>query len=199
MEIIDIKAGALETNCYIVAQGQDAVVIDPGADAEKIIAGISARDLTIHYILLTHGHWDHKGALNEMIDTYQRPVLLHSREAAFIKLPPPDCSPLTGTGKYRLLDGGETITAGALTFRVLPTPGHTPGGVCFLFDSHCITGDTLFNDGIGRSDFEGGDYDTLIQSIKTHLLTLPDSTSIHPGHGPSSTIGRERRYFSDNK
>lgn len=200
MTVETVVVGYLETNCYILTgdSSADALIIDPGANLSRIVGFVEKRGLKPVRILITHGHNDHIGALNGVLHKYEIPVFINEKEADFIHIPPserrrytPDVS---GPGIYMLRDGDE-ITFGSVRLKALDTPGHTPGGMCYLADGVCFTGDTLFNDGVGRTDFDGGDYDSLMKSIRTKLLVLGDSTVIHPGHGPSSTIGTERRYF----
>ena len=199
MLIRTVVVGFLETNCYLISEKEtgDAVVVDPGGDPEKIFSAIRTKNLNIKYIILTHGHHDHIGALHELRDKFRVPILLHRVEADFMNVPQKERGPFSaGNGDiFLVLEEGDEIPVGGGKLKVLHTPGHTPGGACFLNGKVCVTGDTLFCDGVGRTDFEGGSADALMSSIRDKLLVLPDDTKIFPGHGPSSTIGRERRYF----
>ncbi len=190
----------IDTNCYLVydRSGGAGVIIDPGDEAERIIAETRRSGFAPRAVLLTHGHGDHIGAVAEVVGQLGIPVyagkgeeqLLNSAEANFsaqIGLPV-TCPPCE-----RLLDDGETVSFGDLTFTVLRTPGHSPGGVCYISGRTLFCGDTLFCGSVGRSDFPGCSHQRLIDSITEKLLTLPDDTICYPGHGPTTTIGRERR------
>lgn len=199
MFIRTVVVGFLETNCYLVSAGEsgDAAVVDPGADAPKIMVALEQKNLTPRAILLTHGHYDHTGAIKELVEKFNIPILLHEKEADFMSISEAERARYGEDGgkKYQLLQDGDIIKIGDLELKTIATPGHTPGGVCFLSGSSCVTGDTLFQDGVGRSDFPGGDERVLQQSIREKLMTLPDDTRIFPGHGDASTIGIERKYF----
>jgi len=199
--ILDVLlVGPLGVNCYILGDEhtRQAVVIDPGGNPREILKTIEKRALKVIAIVNTHAHFDHVLALTEVRAATGAPFLLHAGEAQILasaqmsgamfgmamrQPAPPD----------RLLNDGDTIPVGALTLKVLHTPGHTPGGICLLFDNRVIVGDTLFQSGIGRTDFPGGDYATLMTSIRDKLLTLPDETIVYPGHGAATTIGEERQ------
>ncbi|HOC92960.1 MAG TPA: MBL fold metallo-hydrolase [bacterium] len=199
MDVYTIVVGFLETNCYVATNGGgDAVIIDPGANPDRILEFISKRSLRVSRVLLTHGHNDHIGGIESIMRALNPQVLLQEKEADFIGLPPAGrrrFDPADAAPGFALLKDGDEIPLGDIRIKAFHTPGHTPGGACFLADSVCFTGDTLFNDGVGRTDFEGGSHKSIIQSIKSKLLSLDDDVKIYPGHGPSSTIGRERRYF----
>jgi hydroxyacylglutathione hydrolase len=190
----------LQTNCYLAVSGTDAVVIDPGAQGGKILKSIDNMHLRVSYIILTHGHFDHTRGLKEVRGTLQVPILVHEKEADFMKLKTSErarFAPGLDSPAYLTLEDGDEIVFGASRLKTLATPGHTPGGASFLAvgENICFTGDTLFNDGVGRTDFPGGNARTLADSIRAKLMSLPDETKIYPGHGPSSTIGIERKYF----
>jgi len=201
MIVRTLALGPAQTNCYLVGAGaaREAVVIDPGWNADVILSEARSTELTIKAILLTHGHFDHIGAVADMKDALRVPVIAHAREIDLLKAkggaglfgfiiraaPPPD----------RLVAHGETIAIGALQFEVRYVPGHTRGHVAFVEHESrsAFVGDVLFAGSIGRTDLPGGDYDTLIASITDQLLTLPDDFKVYPGHGPPTTIGLERR------
>jgi glyoxylase-like metal-dependent hydrolase (beta-lactamase superfamily II) len=175
------------------------MIIDPGDEAGGILKSVQDLELGIKLIVLTHGHLDHIGALKEVKEATGAEVAIHSDDAkplqghyqslgAMFGLSYPAPSP-----PDRLLEDGDSLDIGDLQFAVLHTPGHSPGGICLSGQGVVFTGDTLFNQGIGRTDLPGGDYDQLMNSIHTRLMTLPDSTSVYPGHGPQSTIGAERQ------
>lgn len=198
--ILDVLlVGPLGVNCYILGDEhtRQAVVIDPGGNPREILKTIEKRALKIIAIVNTHAHFDHVLALTEVRAATGAQFLLHAGEAQILasaqmsgamfgmamrQPAPPD----------RLLNDGDTIPVGALRLKVLHTPGHTPGGISLLLDNRVIVGDKLFQSGIGRTDFPGGDYATLMTSIRDKLLTLPDETIVYPGHGPATTIGEER-------
>ena len=188
------------TNCYIVGSEltREGMVIDPGGDAEGILRLVKEPGLDIKYIVLTHGHIDHIGAVSELKEATGAELAIHPEDALYLRGksgpegmfpqsagPPPEVD--------RMLQDGDTISVSGLHLQVIHTPGHTPGGICLLTDGVLFSGDTLFNGGIGRSDFPGGSGPQLLNSIHTRLLVLPDETTVYPGHGPETTIAAERR------
>ena len=199
MIIKKLEVGPFASNCYIISSesNKEGVIIDPGADAEEILKNVKDLGLDIKFIVLTHGHIDHIGALKEVKEATGAEVAIHSDDAkslhepslgrvfglSYPPPPPPD----------RLLKGGDSIDIGDLHFLVLHTPGHSLGGICLLGEGVVFSGDTLFNYGIGRYDLPGGSYSQLMDSIYTKLMILPDNTIVCPGHGPDTTIGTERR------
>ncbi len=195
-----LTVGPLGVNCYLVGDDEtrETLVIDPGGDAREILDTLRHGRLTPIAIVATHAHFDHLLALEEVRAETRAPFLLHADEAetlahaamgarlfGFAFAPPAPAD--------RLLREGDAVNAGALAFQVLHTPGHSPGGMCLWRDNHVFVGDTLFQGGIGRVDLPGGDYATLMRSIRDKLLTLPDATIVHPGHGAATTIGEERQ------
>jgi glyoxylase-like metal-dependent hydrolase (beta-lactamase superfamily II) len=194
-----LEVGPFGANCYIVADeaaGQ-GMVIDPGDEADRILKRVEQLGIDIKYIVLTHGHIDHVGALGSIKKAINAAVAIHAEDMPVLN----DRALSTMLGIAwrplpqidRLLAEGDTITVGGLSFSVIHTPGHTPGGICLLGEGVLFTGDTLFNMSVGRSDFPGGSHQQLISSIKDKLLALDDDTEVYPGHGPASTIGAERR------
>ncbi|QGG46702.1 MBL fold metallo-hydrolase [Heliorestis convoluta] len=200
MIIKTLETGMLGANCYLVVcpeTGQGAI-IDPGDEAEKIMQLVQKEKAQVVAIINTHGHGDHIGANGGVQKATQAPILCHADEAAMLTSAAKNLSqyftqPIVSPAPERLLQDGDTISVGNLTLEVLHTPGHTVGGICLKGPSVVFTGDTLFSGSIGRTDFPNGSYSTLIQSIQEKLLTLPDQTVVYPGHGPASTIERERR------
>ena len=194
-----VVVGPLMVNCYILGceATREGVVIDPGGDAEKILSVVARHDLTIVQIINTHGHFDHVGANQALMDAFGVGLSIHELDAPM--LAHADTTAL----KYGLkaknsppptafLRDGDSIAFGKCSLRVLHTPGHTLGGCSLFGEGVVITGDTLFAESVGRTDFPGGSSATLLKSIREKLLTLPDETIVYPGHGPASTIGHER-------
>jgi len=200
MEIKTLTVGMFETNCYLVhdrTSGAGAI-IDPGDEADRIIAETMRSGFAPRAVLLTHGHVDHIGAVSEIMSRFGIPLYAGKGEEPLLSSSQANLSaqmgfPVTCPPCDRLLDDGDTVSFGNLTFTVLRTPGHSPGGVCYMVGRTLFCGDTLFCGSIGRTDFPGCSHQRLIDAITEKLLTLPDDTICYPGHGPTTTIGRERR------
>ncbi|MCL2679614.1 MAG: MBL fold metallo-hydrolase [Dehalococcoidia bacterium] len=197
MIIETLTTGGYLSNCYLCASEttREGVVIDPGEGAEIVLDRIAELRLKIAYILLTHGHPDHTGAVRRIKEAVAAPLAMHAADAALLR--DKALHAMLGFDTVAMtpditLEDGETIKAGELSLTVLHTPGHTPGGICLLGEGMVFTGDTLFQMGIGRTDLTGGNTEQLFRSIHDKLLTLPDSTAVYPGHGPATTIGAER-------
>jgi hydroxyacylglutathione hydrolase len=196
-----IVVGPLAVNCYVLGceKTLEGVVIDPGADADKIIALLSRSGLKIVHVINTHGHFDHVGGNRKILDETGADLLIHEADvpllsravatAALYGLPGEDSPP-----PDIYLQDGMTIAFGTYQFKVLHTPGHTVGGCCLYLEGMVFTGDTLFADSVGRTDLPGGSLAALMESINGKLLTLADDIVAYPGHGPSTTIGRERKF-----
>ncbi len=200
MKVIRIPAGIYAANCYIVYSEttKDGIIIDPGGDADEILKIVNENNLTIKYIILTHGHGDHIGGVIELLQVLKVPLLVHGDDVDMISNAKMNLSNIMPIGAVELnpdkiLKDGDIITFGDLEAEIIHTPGHTLGGICIKIGNNLITGDTLFQGSIGRTDLEGGDYDSIIKSIKENLLVLPDDTIVWPGHGVQSTIGIEKR------
>lgn len=194
-----LAVGPFAANCYILATetAAEGIIIDPGDEASVILQNVSTLGLNIKHIILTHGHIDHVGALKDTKEATGADIAIHTEDApalskdlvnrmfglTYPKPPPPD----------RLLGDGDIISFADISLKVLHTPGHSPGSICLLMNDHLFSGDTLFSGSIGRSDLPGGDYTKLMHSLKTKLLMLPDDIRVYPGHGPTTTIGGERR------
>jgi hydroxyacylglutathione hydrolase len=197
-----IVVGPLGVNCFILGdkQSKEAVVVDPGADCEMILAALARFGLQVKYIINTHGHFDHVGCNRKVQEQTGAELLIHEADALLLSQASRsaqkyglsvDDSPAAS----RYLTDGMRLEFGKRCIEVLHTPGHTQGGCCLLLvnEQVVITGDTLFADSVGRTDLPGGSHEQLVASIKSKLMPLTDETVVWPGHGPSSTIGRERR------
>lgn len=200
MKIISMQLGPIETNCYIVYDEvtKEAMVIDPAWDYPTIDKALTEYDLKLTKIFLTHGHADHIGALQELRNYKDVPVYISKGDSALIQNSTNNLSMFMGkkiecTSPEFTLKDGDTISVGSTEFTVFETPGHTAGGVCLYGGGVVFSGDTLFQYSIGRTDFYGGSYEQLINSVQTKLMPLPDDTVVLPGHGPATTIGDERR------
>jgi len=195
-----ITVGDFQENCYLYAcpQTREAVIIDPGDEAESILSTIKELKLEPKYILNTHGHIDHVMAIDAVSAVYPVPLAIHSADVFMytdegMATMFGHASPLVRRTPDILLQEGDKITIGTLTLEVVFTPGHTRGGVCFVSRPYCVfSGDTLFHRGIGRTDLEGGDYDQIITSIREKLYTLEDDLVVFPGHGVLTTIIEEK-------
>jgi hydroxyacylglutathione hydrolase len=196
-----LTVGFIATNCYIVGSEvtKQCMVIDPGADAKLILKTVESAKLSVAMIVITHSHFDHIGAVNSLKDATGARLAVGSGSekqspGAFVKL----VAAMSG-GSARIpepdefLKDGDKIDIDDLHFEVLFTPGHSPDEISLYGHGVLFSGDTLFNAGIGRTDFPGCSYKQLESSIKTKLYTLPDSTVVYPGHGPATTIGDEKR------
>lgn len=201
MRIWSRPLGPFATNCYIVADpdGPAAWVIDPGTPDPWVSETLSQVGLTVEAIVLTHGHVDHIGGVEQVKGETGAPVWIHPADQPMLGDPRKNGGAFFGMlvrapEPDRLLAEGDRLRLGSLEFQVLHTPGHTPGGISFYTPGHVIAGDTLFAGSIGRSDLPGGNFEQLITSIRTKLLVLPPETMVYPGHGPTTSIGDEREY-----
>ena len=192
--------GQCVTNCYLIADDEtkNGILFDAPADSEKILDYAEKNGINIKYICLTHGHFDHIMALNDIKEKTGAQLMLHQKEEKY--LTDPSLSLLASVAPEvvipkadRLLNDGDIITLDSLTFKVIHTPGHTEGGVCYLIDDVLICGDTLFSGSIGRYDLPLSNLEDELRSIKEKLLVLDDETKVYPGHGFSTTIGKQRK------
>jgi len=201
LQVEPLIVGPLLSNCYIVYDDRlkEGVIIDPGDDADIILQAVKELAINIKFILATHGHFDHVGAVAPLKRVLKAEFLAHKDDFFFIEdgekaarrwnidieqPPKPD----------RFIVDGDKIKVGNFHLEVIHTPGHSPGGVSFLHDRMLFGGDTLFQGSIGRTDFRKGSFEDLSKSIKTRLYTLPDDTIVYTGHGPITTIGDEKMY-----
>ena len=201
MIIKELPVGMIMANCFIAGceEKLEAVVIDPGDETERILLTLAELKLTAKYIVNTHGHFDHVGGNRKLKEATGADIMIHPADAPMLSMltqaaagfglstensPPPDIE----------LNDGSIITFGSIEMKVIHTPGHSPGGISLYHDGHVFVGDTLFAGSIGRTDFPGGDFNTLISSIKEKLFPLGDDVRVHCGHGPETTIGQEKRF-----
>ena len=199
LQIETITVGPFQSNCYILYNEQkQALVIDPGADADRIIATIEALDLTVVAYPTTHGHMDHVSALQAVHQHFPAPIGLHPLDASWAFSPSNARPPYYDTPKApssieRDWEHGQTWTDGGMTYRILFSPGHSPGGVCFLFEEEeiLVSGDTLFQGAIGRYDLPGSNPEDLMKSL-VQLRDLEGNFTVLPGHGPTTTLDHER-------
>jgi len=195
-----LVVGPIQANCYILGceRTREAAVIDPGGDSDKILIALAKDKCRCVYIINTHGHFDHSGENRRLKEVTGAQLLIHRADAPMIlhqgasgsswgmnvdNSPPPD----------RYLKEGDVITFGDISLKVLHTPGHSPGGISLFSDKMVFVGDTLFAGSIGRTDFPGGDYEGLIRNVREKIFPLGDDVVVYPGHGPKTTVGRERR------
>jgi glyoxylase-like metal-dependent hydrolase (beta-lactamase superfamily II) len=195
-----LEVGPIMANCYILGceTTKEAVVIDPGDDADRILMALAKSELKVKYLINTHGHFDHAGANKRMKEATGAQIAIHpgdepmlgelSKSAMMFGLATENSPPAD-----LLLNDGDEISFGRITLKVIHTPGHSKGGICLYTKETLFAGDTLFAGSIGRTDLPGGDYDTLISSIKDKLLKLDDQTLVYTGHGPETTIGKEKK------
>jgi len=198
--IKELAVGPIMANCFIVGceETKAAAVIDPGDDADKILMVLAESGLKVDCIINTHGHFDHVGANSRMKEVTGADILIHPLDEPMLlnlsamasamgmkveNSPPAD----------RTLEDGDAVTFGNITLSVLHTPGHTPGGISLFTEGHVFVGDTLFAGSVGRTDFPGGDFATLKNSIRTKLFALDDDVMVYPGHMGRTTIGTEKQ------
>ncbi|MBW9145719.1 MBL fold metallo-hydrolase [Clostridium sp. CM028] len=194
MEIRKVVTGIYGSNCYIVMDKNtnEAIVLDPGGDVDDIVKAIDTIGAKVKYILLTHGHLDHTSGVAQLKTITNAVVCMSKKDDDLITKGVNLFGPLIEGGADKLLNNGDIIRISNLEITCIDTPGHTPGGMSFLIKNCAFTGDTLFAGSIGRTDFAGGDFNTIITSIKSKLLCLPENTIVYPGHGPCSTINNEK-------
>ena len=190
MEISRLPLGPLMTNCYVVTdeEAHSCAVIDPGGDGEQLAKALKDQGLTLKYILLTHGHYDHVGGVRALHEATGAPVYLHEKDLA---LPEKMTDgPLFWTDHYK---DGDTVTMDHIKFEVIETPGHTPGSVCLLAGDAMFSGDTLFQGSCGRMDFPGGSEEAMAESMK-RIQKIEGDYNVYPGHGGETTLDVEKKY-----
>lgn len=196
-----IPAGIYAANCYVLysENEKEGIVVDPGGDVDDIVKFIDENNIDIKHIVLTHGHGDHIGGVMDLKNKLNVDLLIHEADADMLKDANLNLSNIMAIGSVeitpdRFLNDGDVLEFGEVKLSVIHTPGHTLGGICLLSGDKLITGDTLFKGSVGRTDLQGGNYETIINSIKEKLLVLPGNTRVYPGHGPDSTIEYERNH-----
>jgi len=193
MLIKQLPVGQLETNCYIVTDENtlECAVIDPGDESNTILDYVESNHLRVKAVMLTHGHYDHVGAVAEVLEETGAQLYINPRDEGW--------APGLSGMKYKMPEGGryydegDTVKVSSLEFKVIATPGHTPGGVCLICGDAIFTGDTLFAGSCGRTDLPGGSMRTEMQSLKK-ICQLPGDYEVYPGHMDTSTLERERRF-----
>ena len=199
MRIETIVTGRIQENCYVAMDEatREAVIVDPGDDAQLIIDAVNRLGAKPIAILNTHCHFDHVGAVNAIRKQYDIPFFIHPDDRQMLEHAAQSAQGFGQTIEQpevdRFIREGETFKVGATDLSVRFTPGHCPGHITLVGDGFAFVGDVLFAGSVGRTDFPGTSWDVLANSIRTQLLTLPDETRVFPGHGPATTIGRERR------
>lgn len=198
--IATLVVGPLQVNCFLVAcpESREALVIDPGDEGERILKAVRSSGWQVVGIVNTHGHFDHIGANRALAEATGAKLLIHELDLPLLQKAQAhaqlyglrtESSPLPD----QLLKDGDVVAFGRLGCQVIHLPGHSPGGIALLCGRHLFAGDVLFAGSIGRTDLPGGDHDTLVSGIRTYLWPLPGETVVHPGHGPDTTIAREKR------
>lgn len=196
-----LVVGPIQSNCYIVWDKDTSrgAVVDPGGDLENIKRAVGEAGCSVEWVLLTHGHFDHVFYAQDIAEIYGAKIAIHPSDVELMHDTLDIAESFYNLGEYKpaepdkLLSDGDIIAIGDLQIRVMHTPGHSPGGVCYDCGTVVFTGDTLFAGSVGRTDFPGGSFEQLVSSIKNKLFVLDDSVIVLPGHGPQSSIGAEKR------
>lgn len=196
MQVVSFVINALETNCYVVSDSGQAIIVDPGSISQEVLDFVAKEDLKVKAIINTHGHADHIAGNAWFMEKTQAPLFIHELEANYLKDPALHLGPqirqnIPTVKPDRLLGDGDEIDIGQKSLKVLHTPGHSPGGISLSAPGVVLSGDTLFQGSVGRWDFPGADEQALQRSLQ-RLAQLPPETVVYPGHGPSTTIGNER-------
>lgn len=193
-----LPIGMFGSNCYILGEDGEGIVIDAGVESMYVLKAIEESNLKIKYIVLTHGHIDHICHVDDLREKTGAKVMINKLDAACLTDFYLNGSALFADAEvFKAADGyvedGDILEAGNLKFQIIHTPGHNPGCICIKTYDSVFTGDTLFKRAVGRTDLPGGDFKSLADSIKNKLFRLPDETKVYPGHGDSTTIGLEKR------
>ena len=202
MKVMTMVLGPIGTNCYVIRKEdeKEVLIVDPASQAALIEQKLDELGAVPAATLLTHGHFDHIGAVDGLRERYGCPVYALRQEKETLQDPSLNQSLYHGASitveADQYLTDGQELKAGPFTLKVLHTPGHTPGGTCYYMEDEKVlfSGDTLFCESVGRTDFPGGSMSALVRGIREKLMTLPDETVVCPGHGPASTIGHEKAY-----
>lgn len=199
MLIKTIVVGPLQVSCFVIADEKSgkAMVVDPGDEPDMIMETINGSKLQVQYIVCTHGHFDHVGAVGDIKNETGAKVAIHEEDLALYNSAKESAaawgfSTENPPAPDLFVKDGDALTIGELSFEVIHSPGHSPGGICLYEKGVIVTGDTLFAGSVGRADFHGGDIEKLKKSFR-RLMLLPDDTKVLPGHGPATTIGREKK------
>lgn len=199
MKIYRIPVGELLANCYIIeTDNKNAAIVDPGSDFSRIKYLLDKNSLTLKKILLTHGHYDHIGAVCEAVDAYGAEVYIHEEDAPMLTSRTKSLADAIGAGQFNevaeftTVRNGDVITLDEISFEVIHTPGHTKGGVCYKCGKALFTGDTLFKLSMGRTDFPGGNMGEIFKSLQK-VAELEGEYDVYPGHNETSTLSYERK------
>ncbi len=202
MKIEKFVLGSMGTNCYLIEneETKELVIVDPATCPDYLVSHVKSHGYTPKAILLTHAHFDHVMGIDGWVKEFDIPVYLHEEEKQILADPELNLSGLFGSSysynQVNCLKDGEILSIAGLDFQVIHTPGHTAGGCCYYAEAEgvLISGDTLFCQSVGRSDFPTGSMSTLVRSIKEKLFTLPEDVKVYPGHESATTIGEEKQY-----
>ena len=202
MKWTQLPLGPLQTNGYVLyKQNGEGIMIDPGGDEEKLLEWLESQKVNIKAILLTHAHFDHIGAVEALRRAHKAPVYIHKNEKEWLTDPQlngsglfPGIEPVKTASADHFIDAKSPLSLMGIDFQVLETPGHSPGSVSFYWKEKQVvfSGDVLFHGGVGRTDLPGGNHETLMDTIHEKMLSLPDETTVANGHGPLTTIGKEK-------
>jgi hydroxyacylglutathione hydrolase len=196
LDVIQLSVAPIGTNCYVVRRPSagEAVVVDPGGEAPRILLTLEEMGTRCTAILITHGHWDHLGAVAELVDATGAPVHMARAERTLLErvdtISPAELG-LRSHSPEVLLEGGETLQLAGIAFEVVRIPGHSPAHLAYATNGCLFSGDLLFAGGVGRTDLPGGDWETLLESVGALIDRFPPETIVYSGHGPATTLGRE--------